>query len=129
MSILHAVNQELKIVLSTWIGAVSDLYILQSYKRLYESEFWKPGFNEIIDLRKAGLGAITDEGLLNLNSLVRSYTDGKCDSFDSVLVATDELASDLALTYEAFNEDAPEKIMVFKSLGEAFEWFGVDGYQ
>lgn len=128
MSILHAINDEIGIVLSTWIGEISDADLVPSYKRLYEDDLWKPRFHEIVDLRNAKLDTITNDGLLKFHTLVRSYTDGKCEKFDSVLVASDELVAEIAQTYKTFSEDCPKKLTVFSDLNEAFKWFGVEGY-
>ncbi len=122
MTILHSVDKEKNITLTTWIGNVDDSEMVSAYKKLYEDPDWKPGFDEIADMRNANLKAITEVGLLELHQLVRSQTEGKCDSFKTIIVASDQVIKDLAEKYKAFDEDVPEELFVFEDLQEAYKF-------
>ena len=122
MTILHSIDEDKGIVLTTWIGDVKDSELIPAYKKLYEDGKWKPGFHEIVDMRNAGLNTISNEGLHELHMLVRSYTEGKCDGFKSILVASDEIAHEIAIKYQSFSEDVLEEVSVFEGLQEAYEF-------
>ena len=66
MTILHTINEERGIVLSSFLGAISDADLLPAYKQLYENKRWKPGFHEIVDFRNAQMEGVTGEGLHRL---------------------------------------------------------------
>ena len=126
MTILHTINEEHGIVLSSLVGAIADADLLPSYKQLYENKRWKPGFHEIVDLRDAQMDGVTGEGLRRLSSLVEGYIAGKCDGFKTAVIAPEDLPYGLARLYEAVSEESPENVMVFRDLNQALEWIGVD---
>ena len=124
MAILHTINQEHGVVLSTWVGVISDSDLLQSYKQLYEDERWKPGFHEIVDAREAQVSDVTSTGLRRLSSMVEGYVAGV--GFRTAIVASKDLHFGLARLYEAVSDASPETVMVFREMDEAIEWIGVD---
>lgn len=122
MTILHAIDEEKGIVLTTWVGDVKDSELTPAYTKLYEDKKWKPGFHEIVDMRNAGLSYISESGLHELHMLVRNYTEGKCDGFKSILIASDEIAQEIANKYQSFSEDVLEEVWVFEDLQEAYKF-------
>lgn len=126
MPILHTINEQLGIVLSSWVGQISDSELLPSYQQLYENELWKPGFHEIVDLRDADMSSVSSEGLDRLASMVKRYTIGKCDEFKTAVVSPDDLHFGIARIYEVHSSESPEIVMVFRDLNRAFEWLGIE---
>lgn len=126
MPILHTINQELGIVLSSIVGAISDSDLLSSYEELYENERWQPGFHEVVDLRDAQMERVTSEGLQQLSSLVSRYTNVKTEGFKTAIIAPEDLPFGLARVYEAVSKETPESVMVFRDLNNAFEWLGLE---
>lgn len=126
MPILHTINEELGVVLSSWVGDISDSDLLPSYKQLYQNENWKPGFNEIVDLRNAELSDVTNKGLERLAIFVKQVTVGKCEVFKTAVIAPDDLPFGLARVYEAVSVDTLESVRVFRDLKLAFEWLEIE---
>ena len=122
MPILHAIDIEKSIVISTWIGEISDADLIESYQKHFEDEQWEPGYSSIVDLRNAALNCVTDEGLFNLFKLVRSYTEGQCDGFASVIIASDDLAKQLTEKFDSFSNDEFHTIKIFDDIQEAYKW-------
>ncbi len=122
MSIIHAIDSEMGVTLSTWVGEISDSDLLSSYKQLFEGELWQPGYDGILDLRNAKLDLVTDEGLYNLHLLVRSHTEGKCDEFNSIIIASDDLVKELAAKFKSFSDDELHKLIIFADTKEAYKW-------
>ena len=121
MSIMHAINHELRVVLSTWVGEVSDADLEPSYRKLFEDEAWNPGYHGIVDLRYANIRSITSEGLSELYSLIENQAKDMSGQFNSVLVASDETVTQFAKTYEELDK-GDDKITVFEDLYEALKW-------
>lgn len=122
MSIIHAIDSEMGVVLSTWVGIISDSDLLSSYKELFEGELWQPGYDGILDLRSARLNLVTDKGLYNLHLLVKSHTEGQCDEFNSILIASDDLVRELVAKFESFSDDELHKLTIFADTKEAHKW-------
>lgn len=127
MAILHKIYEEYGIVVSTLVRAISDDDLVTAYQELYENERWKPGFNEIVDLRRADMEGVTGEGLRRLSAMVDHYVHGRSEGFKTAIVASDDLPYGLARMYDAISTDSPENVRVFKELDEALDWIGIDG--
>lgn len=108
------------------MGEISDAELLPSYKKLYENKIWKPGFNEIVDVRNAQVKSVTSKGLLQLSDLVKSYVKEKGIEFKTAIIAPEDLQFGLSRVYEAISHESPEEIMVFRDLNNAFDWLGID---
>ncbi|MCP4503158.1 MAG: hypothetical protein GY822_24745, partial [Deltaproteobacteria bacterium] len=50
MSIVHCVDKELNLLLSTYEGAITMKDIVSSYMSLYSAGEYMPGMNELVDL-------------------------------------------------------------------------------
>ncbi|THB69938.1 MAG: hypothetical protein D6B28_10540 [Gammaproteobacteria bacterium] len=122
MPILHTIDSEKGIVLSTWVGEITDADLVESYQKHFEDEQWEPGFSSIVDLRTAVLNSVTDDGLFALFKLVRSYTEGECDGFASVIIASDDLARELTEKFDSFSSDQFHTIEIFDDIQEAYKF-------
>jgi len=128
MPILHTINRDLKLVMSSWVGDISDSDLLPSYRKLYDDASWQPGFSEIVDLRDAELSSVTSEALRRLASMVDGYTRGKCEQFKTAVIAPSNLPFGIARMYEVYADTSPEDVKVFRDLKPAFEWIGISEY-
>ena len=124
MEIIHKINDEIKIVSSSWCGKIKDSDILLSYKMLYENKKWRPGFNEIVDFSKADLRAVSNCGLEQLAAIVEDYTKEKSKNFKSVVIAPQDLSFGLARVYEA-HAPLNERVIVFRETHSALEYLSL----
>ncbi len=124
MPIQHTIHENLEFVVSIWTGSIADKDLIPAYKKLYEDKKWKPGFNEIVDLRDADMSGITESGLIATTKLVETYTKGKAHK--SAVIAQNELTDKFAWFFEVYtsNTDSPEIVKVFYNLSDALNWFG-----
>jgi hypothetical protein len=125
MPILHTINEELGVVLSTWVGSVSDENVVGEYRQLYDNKRWKPGFHEIADMRDVDVSGLTGKGVREVSMMVEGYTAGKCEGFKTAVIASEDLPFGLARMYEAVSNESPESVMVFRTVEAALEWMGV----
>lgn len=109
-----------KIMLSTWSGKIADTELLRFYMAIYNNSHWQPGYNEIIDLRDAELGELSNDGLTHLSELASSCLKGT--PLKLALIAPSDLSASLAKIYEAFTHVPNESTKVFHHLSEAIEW-------
>ena len=126
MPISHQINEDLNVVISNLEGKITDSELLHSYKNLYENPSWKPGFSEIVDMRKADMSNVSPTGLKKLSDLVTSYTINAKIQFKTAIIAPDDLPFGLGRLYEAYSDESPESTSVFREIDKAFEWLGLD---
>jgi hypothetical protein len=126
MPILHKIDEKLGIVLSTWIGIVSDADAVPAYRQLYEDKRWKPGFHEIVDLREADVSGVTSRGLRAVSGMVDDYTGEECEEFRTAVIAPKDLPFGVARIYQAISDETPERVRVFRDVKTALEWMNVD---
>jgi hypothetical protein len=125
MPILHTINEELGVVLSTWMGSVSDDNVVEAYRQLYMDKRWKPGYHEIADMRDVDVSGLTGKGVREVSAMVESYTRGKCERFKTAVIASEDLPFGLARMYEAVSDESPESVRVFRDVKAALEWMEV----
>jgi hypothetical protein len=126
MAISYTIDEARGVVFITWVGTASEADVVRTHRRLYESEQWKPGFHQIVDVQKAQPGDITIDSLRELASLIESYVSGKCEGFKTAVIAPEDVLFGLARAYEAVSEESPENVMVFRERASALDWIGVD---
>jgi len=126
MPILFTIYEEHGFFLSTWVGDISDSDLLSTYKQLFESEDYQPGFHEIADMRNVQMGGVTTQGLRRLASMVERYLAGQCEGFKTAIIAPKDLPFGLSRQYEFLSDESPERVMVFREPKEALKWIGAD---
>ncbi len=126
MGISFKIYEKQRFFISIWSDTVSDSDLLSSYKLLLENEKFKPGFNEIVDMRNAQLGGVTGGGLFRLNSMVEGFLSGKCEKFKTAVVASEDLHTEITRIYKCISIESAENVMVYGELKEALKWIGVD---
>ena len=126
MPITHRILEQEKLVISHWTGILDDAEILAAYRSLYEDKRWKPGFNEIADLREANIEAITGHGLFRLSKLVDDFVGSVCSEFKTAVIFPKKYHSKPFILYDAFTEKTSEDVRVFTDLESAYKWLGVD---
>jgi len=126
MAILFTVNESHGLFLSSWLGAMSDADLIPAYERLFATEGYKPGFNEICDCREADFAGVTSAGMRQLATMIGNYLSGRCEEFKTAVVAPEDLPFGMARVYGALTDQSSENVRVFRELKTALEWIGVD---
>lgn len=124
MSIEHSFFAEAGLVLTSWLGDISDEELLVGYKGLYEHPHWHPGFNELSDLSQADMRSVSRHGLEALQkSAVRYFGN---TPFKTAIFAPHDLTFGFARMYEGFAAQSPQAITVFRDLQPALDWLHVE---
>jgi hypothetical protein len=127
MTILFTVPGEVGYFVSRFEGTVSDDEMLEAYREFCEKGAWRPGMNELADLRHADLGRLTGEGLRR----VAEYTEqlmrrSGVESSRLAIYAPRGLPHAFAEIYSALTIDSPERVHVFRDLSAAVQWLEED---
>jgi hypothetical protein len=121
----HALHDDLRLLICTWSGVITDAEMLDGYRRAYADRRWRPGFNEVTDLRGADLRAITSDGLRGVQALVSESMTGFTGAFRTAVLAPTDLTFGLSRMYEAMAADSPESVRVCRDVHDAAAWVGI----
>lgn len=123
--ITHTIHEDLQLLVCTWNGAVTDAEMLAGYRRAYADRRWAPGFNEVTDLRRAELRAVTVDGLRAVHVLVAESMTGFTGAFRTAVLAPTDLTFGLSRMYELMSADSPESVRVCRDVDDAAAWVGI----
>jgi len=126
MPITFRVLDKHRILLATFSGVINDEQVIRFWTEFYESDLWKPEYDEISDLREASVEAVTMEGVSKLASIAGQYTANINVVHRTAIIAPEDLTFGLSRFYEAISSQTPEVIMVFRDPASAVEWLGRD---
>lgn len=124
MRITFKVIPEKNYFISLWQGDITDSEMLDSYMDFYQSQEWKPGFNELADLREIGISDISSAGLRQLAEYVNSfYREQNITETKTAVISVDPYPDGMAQLYNSLIEESPERIAVFNDPSQAELWF------
>lgn len=121
----HTIHEDLRLLICTWSGVITDAEMLDGYRRAYADRRWTPGFNEVTDLRRADLSAVTSAGLRGVQALVSESTTGFTGAFRTAVLAPTDLTFGLSRMYELMAADSPESVRVCRDVDDAAAWVGI----
>ena len=114
-----------KLVISTHVGTVNDDEFIASYKGLFESDWFDPSLNLLVDLRQTDSSQRSTDALQHFAFLAQTvYRDSSAHPKVAV-VAPKALSFGLARMAEAFSHMVPWDFTVFYSEADALGWLGV----
>lgn len=127
MPVNHQIDNNAKIILTTWEGEANDIDFIKAIKTYQEDIQSNPNYfdyNEVVNLSKVSCIKLTTEGIKKIGEIASSTDKGEVNKKLAIVVSSN-LTFGLARMYEAyrsFSKHATKKISVFKNENEAFEW-------
>ncbi len=109
------------IVFSRGWGVLTDAEIFAHAESLRSNARFDPGFRQIVDFRELREIRLTGAGV----HAVAQNNPFRRDARRALVVVTDE-AFGLARMFELFTEADPEQFRIFREIGPALEWIGLD---
>lgn len=123
MPITFRINKSAGYYIAHWAGKISSTEILSSYQSFYKSNEWVPGMNELADLSEADLTCVESERFVELATYTEQfYKDNAVNSVRAAVYCPNDLPYGLARIYQAWVDDSPEKISVFRKFHDAVSW-------
>jgi len=110
-----------KLVFSRGWGVVTDADVLRHAEALRADHRFDPGFRQVYSFLDLSEVRVTPEGVRSVAHMNPFRTDSR-----RALVVPSDLAFGLARMFEAHTNSDQEQFRVFRSLGPAFEWVGLD---
>jgi len=121
MSASYLIDQPRSIVFSRAWGILTDDELRWHAETLQADARFDPGFRQAADFRDVVEMRVTPEGVRSL-AHVNPF---RRDSRRAIIVPTD-LTFGFVRMFEALTQSDPEQFRVFRLMGPAFEWVGLD---
>ena len=96
----------------------------QAIDAVLTSPSFHPNINVIYDLRTARAVLLTTEAIRTVSTRAKNLGAARGTSWKAAIVVSGILEYGLGRMFEFFNEDAPFKVRVFRSMEEARTWIG-----
>ncbi len=105
-------------------GRVSDAELRDFATRAAGDPELRSGIHELIDLRSADLAEISSGLIPEVASVFGAHDRGRTEARIAI-VASDDAAYGLSRMYQAYRDDAPFELRVFRDLEDARAWLGL----
>ncbi len=122
MPIQHEILPERGAVISRFIAEIDDAEFVTGYRRLYADPMWRPGMDEIADLRDCRLVGLTAEGLEEVAMHLGAILEEAGVESRSAILSPSILVVGMARMYELLVGSNPETVHVFEEVGPMLEW-------
>jgi hypothetical protein len=116
----YLIDARRRLVFSQGWGVLTDDEIVAHVRALREDARFQPAFQQVIDFRRLSEIKLSTTGI----RAVAQRNPFSVDARRALVVASDE-AFGLARMYAAFT-DTPDPIRIYRALGPALEWVGLD---
>lgn len=117
----YLIDPAQSLVFSRGWGVLTDEELLWHAQSLRAHPRFDPGFRQIVNFLELGEIRVTPEGVRNL----AQFNPFRPDSRRAVAVASD-LAFGLTRMFEAHTNSDQEQFRIFRAIGPALEWVGLD---
>lgn len=107
--------------ISKYVGTITDMEMMDVFKRFFASDEWVPGMSELADISDADLNEITSDGLLKLANMVEGIFRQHKFSMRVAVYAPHDLGYGMARVYSVHAERF-ESHKVFRDFDEAKVW-------
>ena len=126
MPLSYTLHPSLDLVATRFVGVVTDDEFIALYRALFEDEGYRPGMNELADLRQVTSLDLSVAALRRVEYHTRMRYGPDGPAFRSALIAPGDLAYAIGRMYEIFATAGPEQVGVFRTADEAFACLGLD---
>lgn len=123
MPIQFQSHPNLRYVMITWLGSITDHEMLSAFDAFQHSETWQPQQLELSDFSQADLRQITSDGLRRRADFVTEHLirhqvpEQRCAAY-----VTDDHDYGMLRIYDALTIESPVKHEVFRNLLAARAW-------
>jgi hypothetical protein len=124
----HCIHLDLGMVVTSWKGFASNGEMHTSHRNLYAHPSWRPGMDELVDLREADLSGITREGMQGLAEIVARAVGGNGNGIRTAILAESDLVFGMARLYGGHQSEDVGDVQVFRSAQDALAWLGLEAW-
>lgn len=121
MPIFYKIYKEENLIISKFIGKVTDSEMLDAYTDLFQDELWANTLNELTDLSQLDGVEMSTQGLRRLSVFIGDTLKKRGARPKVAIYAPSDLAYGLARVYSVYSEGFEDN-QVFRDLGDAKHW-------
>ena len=104
-------------------GKITDEELFSSYRDFYLSKDWTPDTHKLCDLSNADLSNISADCIISIAEFTKGFfKEQGIDSIRSAAYCPQDLDYGYIRMYQAYAEDSPEEMQVFRDPDEALKW-------
>jgi hypothetical protein len=122
MKITHHIKAPNGPIKLTASGSVMAVDIIEGLKKVMEDPAFKPGMDILWDFRDVRSEISKADQIREIVSYIRTNQDRRGGNYRVALVVTRDIDFGLARMYEAYSQELPFEIRIFKNLNDAENW-------
>ena len=123
MPVRFSVMPDSKHVKVTLDGKITDDELFSSYRDFYLSKDWTPDTHKLCDLSNADLSGISADCIISIAEFTKGFfKEQGIDTIRSAAFCPQDLDYGYIRMYQAYAEDSPEEMQVFRDFDEAKSW-------
>lgn len=123
MPITFEVHEAESYFVSRWRGRIGPDEAIQTYFRFYDGGEWKPSFDELTDFSEADMSAFKSSEMMGYAKMAEeAYAERGATAVRVAVFAPSVLPYGLVRVYQAWTEESPETVGIFKDFEEALAW-------
>ncbi len=123
MPVRFSVMPDSKHVKVTLDGKITDEELFSSYRDFYLSKDWTPQTHKLCDLSTADLSGVSADCIIRIAEFTKSFFKERgIQSIRSAAFCPQDLDYGYIRMYQAYAEDSPEEMQVFRDFDEARDW-------
>ncbi len=126
MPISYTIHADLKLLVTRYVGVVTNDEFTKVYYSILEGSEFRHGFNELADFQEIKELKIAGSAMKNVSALVRRFYKGRSEITRTAILAPRDDLYGIGRMYSAYADPDSEDVMVFKDVIEAMRWLGLN---
>ena len=126
MPISYTIHAGLGLLVTRWVGVVTNDEFTKVYHSILEGSEFRHGFNELVDFQEITELKITGSAMRNVSALVSRFYKGRSESTRTAVLAPRDDLYGIGRMYSAYADPGSEDVKVFKDVSEAMRWLGLN---
>jgi len=126
MPIRYTIHRDLGVVVTHFSGYVTDDEFVDSYRLMLQDADYRPGTDELADLRGVADLNLSAAALRKVEELTEARYEGTNAAFRTAILAPRDQSYGIGRMYEVFAEGGPEHVRVCREVADALAWLHLE---
>ena len=126
MPISYTIHADLKLLVTRYVGVVTNHEFTKVYYSILEGSEFQHGFNELVDFQEIKEWEVTAGAMENVSALVSHFYKGSSESTRTAILASRDAEYGIGRMYSAYADSDVETVKTFKDVREAMRWLGLN---
>ena len=121
MPISYTIHADLKLLVTRYVGVVTNHEFTKAYYSIFEGSEFRHGFNELADIQETKELKITAGAMRNVSALVSHFYKGGSESMRTAVLAPRDDLYGICRMYSAYADPDSEDVKFFKDVSDAMK--------